>query len=209
MRRVTVCVHLLFGLLLVVTADCASYITEAYIATQITRSRTKRQKHFCKAIGWLVMPGGTLAAVQWYVAAPAMSSRRKSRGQSTETAIGGVCGVFDPAVSAKIQLPDTPASVRVRREDDSLRCFLHKLTVWYAAIPPTPTLLKKWPCGGDNTALLYLVTNLTHVMELQLQQALGTASDAPPAETSEPRVGRHLRPQRARWRPVSVSGDTR
>ena len=72
--------------------------------------------------------------------------------------------------------------MRLRREDHSLRCFWQKLAVWYAAIPPTPTLLKKWPCGADNTALRYLVTNLTHVMELQLQQALGTASDAPPAE---------------------------
>ncbi len=186
------CVHLLFGLLLLATADCASYITEAYIATQITRGGTKRQKYFCKAIGWLVMPSGTVAAVQWYVAAPVMPSRRKSREQSTETAIGGVCGVFDPAVSAEIRLPDTPASVprRVRREDHRLRCFWHKLTVWYAAILPTPTLLKKWPCGADSAALLYLVTNLTHVMVLQLQQALETASDAPPEETSEPRHGR-------------------
>ena len=52
-----VCIHLLFGLLLLARADCATYITEAYIATQITRGCTNRQKFFCKAIGWLVMPG--------------------------------------------------------------------------------------------------------------------------------------------------------
>ena len=100
MRRV--CVYLLFRLLLLrlATADCASYITEA---TQITLGSTKRQKFFCKTIGWLVMPGGTLATVQWYVAALAMPSRRKSQGQSTETAIGEVCGAFDPAVFADIQ----------------------------------------------------------------------------------------------------------
>jgi hypothetical protein len=42
------CVHLLFGLLLLARADCASYITEAYTATQIARGSTKRQK-FCQS----------------------------------------------------------------------------------------------------------------------------------------------------------------
>ena len=136
MRRM--CVHLLFG----GSSHCcfwrqriARLTSPKHTSPHRSRAAAPSAKSIsAKAIGRLVMPGGTLAAVQWYVAAPAMPdqpSRRKSRGQSTVTIVGGVCGVFDPAVSAEIQLQDTPALVRLRREDHHLRCFWHKLTVWY------------------------------------------------------------------------------
>ena len=47
-----------------------------------------------------------------------------------------LCAECSIPQSAEIRLADTPSSMCVRREDHRLRCFWHKLTVWYAVIPP-------------------------------------------------------------------------
>ena len=58
----TLFVDLLFGLLLLAVTNCASFITDSYVAAMISNGGIERKTIFCKAIGGL---GGSIFAVQW------------------------------------------------------------------------------------------------------------------------------------------------